>query len=69
MRTWAIICYTVTAFAESGGLVLVVLEFHGSRRAMQAWVDANPNENPEGSWGQILRLNDVIFGLLGTRWR
>jgi hypothetical protein len=36
---------------------------------MQAWVDANPNENPDGSSGQILRLNDVIIGLLGRRWR
>jgi hypothetical protein len=69
MRTWAIICYTVAALAEGGGVVLVVLEFRQSRRALQRWVKANPNDNQQGSWGQILELNGVITGLLGTRWR
>jgi hypothetical protein len=69
MRTCAIICYVVAAIAEIGGWALVVLEFRDTRQALQKWLDANPANHAQGSYGQHLVLNDVMIGLLGSKPR
>lgn len=67
---YAIICYLVAALAEAGGLALVLLALKENRAILNRWADANPNKNTEGSYSQILLLNDVVPALLGaSRWR
>lgn len=70
MRLYAIICYSLAAAAESGGLVFVLLALRQNRAILRRWADANPNQNPDGSWGQIPLLNEVVPALLGaSAWR
>lgn len=70
MRLYAILCYAVAATAETSGLVFVLLALRENRAIMRRWVEANPNNNDEGSANQVLLLNQVVPALLGaSSWR
>lgn len=69
MRVWAIICYAVATVVELVGFGLIVSEIYKSRRVLQEWRHANPNANDGGSWGQVLQINNVVIGLLGSTCR
>ena len=70
VRLYGIICYVVAAAAETGGLVFILLALRENRDIMRRWVEANPNNNDEGSYGQIILLNQVVPALLGvSSWR
>jgi hypothetical protein len=70
VRVYAIICYAVAAAAETGGLAFVLLALRENRNNMRRWVEANPNNNDGGSYGQLMLLNQVVPALLGaSSWR
>jgi len=66
VRVWAIICISISVAAELAGFALIVVESGESRRSLREWQAANPNRNPDGSYGQQLVLNSVINGMLGS---
>jgi hypothetical protein len=66
VRLYAIASYAVAAAAEIGGLLFALLALRENRRIMRRWVEANPNNNADGSYDQIMLLNHVVPALLGA---
>lgn len=67
MRALVGALYVLAVIADLAGFALLVNEARKADRELVAWNDANPNENADGSNAQILLLNRVVNGLLGSR--
>lgn len=63
--TWASrICTVLALAAELAGILLVVLESKRAGQVLRTWRAANPNDNPKGSWDQVMLLNGIVDELL-----
>ncbi|TFV52653.1 hypothetical protein [Blastococcus sp. TF02A-35] len=69
MTAAAVTCTLLALAAELVGIALLVREGKRATRSLQRWRAANPRNNPEGSYGQQMLLNDVIEHVLGSQAR
>jgi hypothetical protein len=67
MTIAAAVSYGIAFVAELSGIALVVTEGRRAQAALRRWRDANPNNNPDGAFGQQLELNGVMEHLLGSQ--
>ena len=66
MRALTVTLYLVSFAAELTAVILLLLDARDASAALKRWVGANPGGNDEGAYGQLLELNDIMLGLLGS---
>lgn len=69
MAKWVAVLYAVGLVTGLGGVTLVVLDWRSNHETISRWRAANPMNNEQGSYGQMLMINEVVNGLIGTTWR
>lgn len=72
MTIAAAVCFAVALIAELRGIQLVVRQGRSTAAILQRWKDMNPDNRPEGTYGQMEGgLNGVVVELLAgqAEWR
>ncbi|MBM7804968.1 hypothetical protein JOD57_000805 [Geodermatophilus bullaregiensis] len=70
MRVAAGVLFVIACLAELGSVVLIVREARTAAGVLRRWQRAdNPANQEQGTWAQVLLINEVVRTLLDARVR